>query len=105
MPVRRKPQKRGKDGAKKFASRVTYVTGPIGIPEVTLGAMKQGAEGTMSITYITGRLRTAAAASEAPDTSDAALIQPIGAGDRHAMRIFSLNTTYTSTGFSCVCEP
>jgi RNA polymerase sigma-70 factor (ECF subfamily) len=41
----------------------------------------------MSVAYITGRLRTAAAASKAPDTSDAALIQSIGAGDRQAMRI------------------
>ena len=41
----------------------------------------------MSVAYITGRLRTAAGASKAPDTSDAALIQSIGAGDRQAMRI------------------
>lgn len=36
MPVRRKPQKRGKDGVKKFASRVTYVTGPIGTRELII---------------------------------------------------------------------
>jgi RNA polymerase sigma-70 factor (ECF subfamily) len=41
----------------------------------------------MSITYITGRLRTAAAPSEAPDTSDGALIHSIAAGDKQAMRI------------------
>jgi RNA polymerase sigma-70 factor (ECF subfamily) len=41
----------------------------------------------MSTSYITGRLRTAAAATEAPDTSDAALIQSIAAGDKQAMRI------------------
>jgi RNA polymerase sigma-70 factor (ECF subfamily) len=41
----------------------------------------------MSITYITGRLRTAAAPSEERGTSDAALIQSIAAGDKHAMRI------------------
>ena len=41
----------------------------------------------MYITYITGRLCTAATPSEAPDTSDAALIQSIAAGDKHAMRI------------------
>jgi RNA polymerase sigma-70 factor (ECF subfamily) len=41
----------------------------------------------MSTTYITGRLCTAAAATEAPDTSDAALIQSIAAGDKQAMRI------------------
>jgi RNA polymerase sigma-70 factor (ECF subfamily) len=41
----------------------------------------------MSITYITGRLRTAAAPSEERGTSDAALIQSIATGDKHAMRI------------------
>ncbi len=42
---------------------------------------------TISITYSTGRLHTTAAPSEAPDTSDAALIQSIAAGDKRAMRI------------------
>ena len=41
----------------------------------------------MSTTYITGGVCTAAAASEAPGTSDSALIQSIAVGDRHAMRI------------------
>jgi RNA polymerase sigma-70 factor (ECF subfamily) len=41
----------------------------------------------MSITYITGRLRTAAAPSEERGTSDAALIQSTATGDKHAMRI------------------
>jgi RNA polymerase sigma-70 factor, ECF subfamily len=45
--------------------------------------MKQG-QGTMSIIYTTGRL---SAPTEAPDPSDAALIQSIAAGDRGAMRI------------------
>ena len=42
---------------------------------------------TISITHSTGRLPTTAAPSEAPDTSDAALIQSIAAGDKRAMRI------------------
>ena len=41
----------------------------------------------MSIAYATGRIHTAAAPIEAPDTSDAALIQSIAAGDKGAMRI------------------
>jgi RNA polymerase sigma-70 factor (ECF subfamily) len=41
----------------------------------------------MSITYITGRLRIAAAPSEERGTSDAALIQSIATGDKHAMRM------------------
>jgi RNA polymerase sigma-70 factor (ECF subfamily) len=41
----------------------------------------------MSITYITGRLRIAAAPSQERGTSDAALIQSIATGDKHAMRI------------------
>ena len=41
----------------------------------------------MSITYATARLYTASAPTEAPDTSDAALIQSIAAGDKGAMRI------------------
>ena len=41
----------------------------------------------MSTTYAMGRLYTAAAPTEAPDASDAALIQSIAAGDKGAMRI------------------
>ncbi len=41
----------------------------------------------MYITYATGRLYTAAAPTEAPDTSDAVLIRSIAAGDKGAMRI------------------
>jgi RNA polymerase sigma-70 factor (ECF subfamily) len=41
----------------------------------------------MSITYITGRFRVGAAPSKERGTSDAALIQSIATGDKHAMRM------------------
>jgi RNA polymerase sigma-70 factor, ECF subfamily len=42
---------------------------------------------TMSTNYAMGRFYTAAAPTETPDTSDAALIQSIASGDKGAMRI------------------
>jgi RNA polymerase sigma-70 factor, ECF subfamily len=41
----------------------------------------------MSITHTTGRLYTAAAPTQARDTSDAALIRSIAVGNKDAMRI------------------